>query len=67
MEIPKDSNRNGQKVVRATGMKSVSHYNQKIYELRCTECGYRYVANGCDVHIRKCPKHQNGARGEPLS
>ncbi len=30
------------------------------------ECGFEYGANGTDVHLRRCPKCQAGAPGEPL-
>jgi len=33
-----------------------NHANQLAYLLHCTECGYEYEANGCDVAIRKCPR-----------
>ena len=39
---------------------------QTIYHLRCTHCGHDYGANGTDIHLRRCPSHQNGAKGEPL-
>ena len=27
--------------------------------MECLDCGYRYLANGCDVWLRKCPLCQS--------
>ena len=35
---------------------------QRLYVLMCGDCGREYGANGCDVHLRKCP----GCMGGPL-
>ena len=50
-------NKNNQKNL---GLKGVSetHYNQRFFEMECLDCGHRYMANGCDVWLRKCPKCQ---------
>ena len=48
-------NRNNQKNLGCRG-ESETHYNQKFFELECLDCGYKYMANGCDVWLRKCPK-----------
>ena len=64
--IPGYENSNGQIVVRDTGFASVTFDGQRVYELRCRHCGHRYGSNGCDVHARRCPFHQSGARGELL-
>lgn len=37
-----------------------NHEHGEAWVLRCLECSYEYGANGCDVHIRKCPKCQGG-------
>ena len=37
---------------------SKTHYNQRFFEMKCLDCGYKYMANGCDVWIRRCPKCQ---------
>lgn len=55
-------NRNGQEVVRATDLPGTDHM-QKIYVLRCRADGYEYGANGTDIHLRKCPRHQGGRPG----
>lgn len=38
--------------------KSETHYNQSIFEMECLDCGHKYMANGCDVWLRKCPNCQ---------
>lgn len=55
-------NRNGQKVLRATGRAGTDH-GSYIYELRCGECGFEYGANGTDIFQRLCPKCQRGRPG----
>ena len=63
-------NRNGQLVVKSTGLPGNDHL-QYIYVLRCTridprtgrECGYEYGANGSDIFQRKCPRCQDGKPG----
>ena len=47
-------NKNNQKNLGYRGM-SETHYNQKIFEMECLNCGHKYLANGCDVWLRKCP------------
>jgi hypothetical protein len=59
------TNRNGQRVTAKTSLQGSDH-NQKVYVLTCIECGYVYGANGSDIHVRKCPRHQGGQPGEPL-
>ena len=57
-------NKNNQKNLGCKGF-SDTHYNQKFFEMECLDCGHKYMANGCDVWLRKCPKcgetknHQN--------
>lgn len=58
-------NPNRQTVVRQTKFGS-NHWNQTTYELACADCGERYGANGCDIHIRRCPSCQSGKPGSPL-
>lgn len=48
-------NKNNQKNLAYRGI-SETHYNQKFFELECLDCGHRYMANGCDVWLRKCPR-----------
>ncbi|MBQ1207602.1 MAG: HNH endonuclease [Lachnospiraceae bacterium] len=47
-------NKNNQKNLGYRGV-SETHYNQKFFEMECLDCGHRYMANGCDVWLRKCP------------
>ena len=42
-----------------------NHSNQIAYKMECLHCGHVYGANGCDVHLRRCPKCQKGASGIP--
>ncbi len=39
-----------------------NHYNQVTYLMKCGYCSFEYVANGCDVWQRKCPKCQGGKK-----
>ena len=55
-------NRNGQVVVRATGLSGTDH-GKYIYVLRCTKCSTEYGANGSDIHGRRCPKCDKGRPG----
>ena len=47
-------NQNNQKNLGYAGV-SDTHYNQSFFEMECLDCGHRYMANGCDVWLRKCP------------
>ena len=55
-------NRNGQTVVRATGLPGTDH-GQSIYVLHCGHCSREYGANGSDIFQRRCPSCQGGAKG----
>ena len=57
-------NRNRQKNLGYKG-KSETHYNQSFYEMECLDCGYKYLANGCDVWLRKCPVCQSKGKRTP--
>lgn len=48
-------NKNNQKNLGYRGI-SETHYNQRFFEMECLDCGHKYMANGCDVWLRKCPK-----------
>ena len=48
-------NKNNQKNLGYSGI-SETHYNQKFYEMECLDCGHKYMANGCDIWLRICPK-----------
>ena len=47
-------NKNNQKNLGYRGV-SETHYNQRFFEMECLECGHKYMANGCDVWLRRCP------------
>lgn len=47
-------NKNNQKNLGYRG-KSETHFNQSFFEMECLNCGHKYLANGCDVWLRKCP------------
>lgn len=55
-------NRNRQFVVKRTTLEG-NLAGQKMYALRCGHCGHEYGANGCDIHIRRCPRCQKGQPG----
>ncbi|MBO5914452.1 MAG: HNH endonuclease, partial [Clostridia bacterium] len=48
-------NKNNQKNLGYRGP-SETHISAKFYEMECLDCGHKYMANGCDVWLRKCPK-----------
>ena len=48
-------NSNNQKNMGLKG-KSTTHYNQNSFEMLCLDCGHSYLANGCDIWLRKCPQ-----------
>ena len=60
--IPGFVNDNHQVAIRNTGLPGSDH-NQKVYQLGCYVCGHVYGANGGDIHIRRCRKHDGGAIG----
>ena len=47
-------NKNNQKNLGYRGI-SESHVSAKSYEMECLDCGHKYLANGCDIWLRKCP------------
>ena len=55
-------NQNNQKNLGYRGM-SDTHYNQKFFEMECLDCGHKYMANGCDIWLRKCPRCQDRQKG----
>ena len=55
-------NRNGQTVLRSTGLAGTDH-GQSVYVLRCGGCGHEYGANGSDIFERRCPVCQGGKPG----
>jgi hypothetical protein len=59
-------NVNDQEVIRRTKLNG-NLSGQRVYELRCLDCSSNYGANGCDIHIRRCPSCQRGAPGLPLA
>ena len=48
-------NKNNQKNLGYKGP-SKTHTSANFYEMECLDCGHRYMANGCDIWLRKCPK-----------
>ena len=48
-------NRNNQKNLGCRGV-SETHISAKSYEMECLDCGHKYLTNGCDIWLRKCPK-----------
>ena len=48
-------NKNNQKNLGYRGV-SETHTSAKFYEMECLDCGHKYMANGCDIWLRKCPK-----------
>ena len=60
-------NRNRQKCLGHRGRKSCNHCGQTVYKLECLCCGHVYGANGCDVHLRRCPNPEcQGGKGDDL-
>lgn len=55
-------NVNRQKVVRATMLEG-NLPGQRVYVLKCGKCDHQYGANGCDIHIRRCPMCDGGQPG----
>ena len=53
-------NKNNQKNLGYRGI-SETHNNQKFFEMECLDCGHKYMANGCDVWLRKCPNCQDNS------
>ena len=47
-------NKNNQKNLGYRGI-SKTHVSAKSYEMECLDCGHKYLANGCDIWLRKCP------------
>ena len=62
--IPGFMNRNGQIVIRNTGLPGTDH-GQTVYQMGCSECGHIYGSNGADNFQRKCPEHGGGKPGLP--
>lgn len=62
-----ETNRSGQILIKRTDTKSTTHPYAKIWVMRCTQCGNDYGSNGCDAHIRKCPRcDKTAAKAEPI-
>ncbi len=64
--VPGYTNQNKQSLLERTSFPSTTFRGQVIYRMKCGNCKHVYGANGCDIHIRKCPNCQSGTRGEPL-
>ena len=50
-------NKNNQKNC-GRACKSDNHYNQWFFDMECLDCGHKYLANGSDIWLRKCPNCQ---------
>lgn len=53
-------------MIRKTRLAGTLH-NQRVYVLRCNGCGHEYGADGCDIHLRRCPICEGGVPGQPAS
>ena len=61
-------NRNGQiNLGRTDPPRPGTDHVQTIYGMRCPDCKKNYGVNGSDIHLRKCPFHDGGAEGLPLT
>lgn len=60
---PGDRNSKGQTLVTGPLGPSSTHRSQQSYGMECNHCGEKYLANGCDVHLRACPNCQGGKAG----
>jgi hypothetical protein len=56
---PGFTNRNVQRVIRATGLAGADRL-QTAYVLECGQCQHRYAAKESDIFERRCPKCQSG-------
>ena len=60
------TNQNGLRLIRKTTQQSSSHHLARIWIVECTKCGVGpFRINGCDFHIRRCPRCDGGAPPEP--
>ena len=60
-------NRNGQmNLGRTDPPRDANDNGQKVYVMRCLQCGMYYGANGTEMFQRRCPCHQKGKSGLPL-
>jgi hypothetical protein len=50
-------NAHRQEVIRKTDLPGVAP-GQRVYVLRCGDCGHEHRSDGCDVHARRCPRCQ---------
>jgi len=55
-------NLNEQTVLRQTDLDG-NLPGQRVYVLKCGRCGAEYGANGCDIHLRRCPTCMGGQPG----
>ena len=53
-------NRYGQVNLGRTEKRGTDH-GQWFYRMRCEDCLYEYLANGSDIHLKKCPACQGGS------
>ena len=50
-------NEYGQEVMVKTELAGAAE-GQRVYVLRCGDCGHEHQSDGCDVHARRCPRCQ---------
>ena len=50
-------NRYRQEVIRKTDLAGLAE-GQRVYLLRCADCGHEHHSDGCDVHRERCPSCQ---------
>jgi hypothetical protein len=55
-------NEHGQVVIQKTALHG-SLPDQRVYVLRCGDCGHEYGANGSELHLCRCPQCQGGSPG----
>jgi hypothetical protein len=50
-------NASRQEVIRKTDVAGIA-VGQRVYVLRCADCGHEHRTDGCDIHTRRCPRCQ---------
>jgi len=58
------TNSHSQKVRRKTNL-PCSSPDQRVFVMRCGDCGHEYGSEGCDIHRVRCPRCQGGQPGLP--
>jgi len=55
-----------QEVLRKTELRGTLPF-QRVFGMRCEDCGREYGTNGCDIPSCRCPHCQSGPPGLPTS